>query len=286
MEMRMPQFGDRVQRMEGRMVGVRDLGILQLMARDIRSVAQSGEGNSDPTGEALKRALSRAASATDPARGRIESIEAMRIRLSLDHRILEIIDFGAGTPESNWTEAEMNAGVKRTAMVSQAVLASCPERWGLFLFHLIREVKPERCLELGTGLGVSAAYQALALEMNGRGHLYTLEGALELAAMAVTNLRELDLARATVIPGRFRGNLEKVLEAHGLFDYAFIDGHHDEKATVEYFELILPRLSAGAILVFDDIAWSAGMARAWRTIREHPRISYSSDLTSTGIVRI
>jgi predicted O-methyltransferase YrrM len=264
------------------------LEFLLLIARDVESTMQSSEGNSDPTGEALKRALSRAAgkNATDPARERFERIEALRIRLSQDHNILGITDFGAGTRDSKRTEAEMNAGVKRTAAVSQAVLASCPERWGLFLFHLIREVKPERCLELGTCLGISAAYQALALEMNGRGHLYTLEGAPELAAMATTNLRELNMARTTVIPGRFRGSLEVVLAAHGPFDYAFIDGHHDEKATVEYFELILPQLSAGAILLFDDITWSAGMARAWRTIREHPRISYSSDLTSMGIVRI
>jgi len=104
--------------------------------------------------------------------------------------------------------------------------------------------------------------------------------------MAATNLRALDIARATVVPGRFRDSLETVLEANELFDYVFIDGHHDEKATVEYFELIRPRLSVGALLVFDDIAWSAGMTRAWRTIREHPRISYSSDLISMGIVRI
>jgi predicted O-methyltransferase YrrM len=259
----------------------------KLTARDVKSIVRSSEGNLDPTGETLKRALSRAATknATDP-RGRMERIEAMRIRLSQDHSTYEITDLDARTPESKWTDVEMNKGVKRTATVSRAVLASCPERWGLFLFHLIREVKPERCLELGTCLGVSAAYQALALEINGHGHLYTLEGLPELAAMAATNLRELDMARATVIPGRFRGSLEKVLEVNGLFNYAYIDGHHDEKATVEYFELILPRLSAGAILVFDDITWSAGMARAWRTIRDHPHVSYSSDLTSRGIVRI
>jgi len=270
------------------MVSLRDLEVLELMARGVKSTVRSSEENSDPTDEALKRALSRTAgkNATDPARGRVERIEAMRTRLSQDHSILEITDFGAGTPEPKWTGAEMNAGIKRTATVSQAVLASCPERWGLFLFHLIREVKPERCLELGTCLGVSAAYQALALEMNDRGHLYTLEGAPELAAMAATNLRALDIARATVVPGRFRDSLETVLEANELFDYVFIDGHHDEKATVEYFELIRPRLSVGALLVFDDIAWSAGMTRAWRTIREHPRISYSSDLISMGIVRI
>src|SRR5215204_1409803 len=48
-------------------------------------------------------------------------------------------------------------------------------RSGQLLFRLVREFAPTSCLELGTCIGVSAAFQAAALELNGAGHLLTLE---------------------------------------------------------------------------------------------------------------
>jgi predicted O-methyltransferase YrrM len=43
-------------------------------------------------------------------------------------------------------------------------------------------------------------------------------------------------------------------------DFAFIDGHHDERATVAYFQQMKPSLSPGAVVLFYDIKWSSGMA--------------------------
>src|SRR5688572_21226429 len=44
---------------------------------------------------------------------------------------------------------------------------SIPSVWGRFLMRLVRELAPRSCLELGTGFGLSTAYQAAALELNG-----------------------------------------------------------------------------------------------------------------------
>lgn len=44
-----------------------------------------------------------------------------------------------------------------------------------FLYALVRLVKPERVLELGTGRGVSARFIAAALAENGHGELTTVE---------------------------------------------------------------------------------------------------------------
>ncbi len=46
---------------------------------------------------------------------------------------------------------------------------------GEFLYGLVRVTKPERILETGTNLGISAAFMALGLEQNGSGYLTTIE---------------------------------------------------------------------------------------------------------------
>ena len=66
-------------------------------------------------------------------------------------------------------------------------------------------------------------------------------------------------------------------------DYAFIDGHHDEKATISYFEKVMPHLSKNAILVFDDISWSDGMRRAWKHIEKNKLIKISLNLGVVGV---
>jgi predicted O-methyltransferase YrrM len=66
-------------------------------------------------------------------------------------------------------------------------------------------------------------------------------------------------------------------------DYAFIDGHHDEKATVQYFDQMYPHLSSRSMVVFDDIDWSPGMQRAWKEIEKNPRVSLAVDLGPVGV---
>ena len=51
-----------------------------------------------------------------------------------------------------------------------------------------------------------------------------------------------------------------------------IDGHHDEQATIAYFEKFIPYLSKNSIIVFDDISWSDGMRRAWNTIEKNEMV--------------
>ena len=66
-------------------------------------------------------------------------------------------------------------------------------------------------------------------------------------------------------------------------DFAFIDGHHDEDATLSYFHQVLSSLSEHSVLVFDDIRWSAGMAGAWRAIVAHEHVELSLDLGKVGL---
>lgn len=60
-------------------------------------------------------------------------------------------------------------------------------------------------------------------------------------------------------------------------------GHHDYAPTLAYFHQILPYASDGALLVFDDIHWSPGMAQAWEEIQADSRVEISVDLSAMGL---
>lgn len=59
------------------------------------------------------------------------------------------------------------------------------------LHSLVRVTKPQRVLELGTGMGVSARFIADALQDNGSGHLWSIEPREQLREEAATLLADL-----------------------------------------------------------------------------------------------
>ncbi len=215
----------------------------------------------------------------------ITRIEELRTRLNTAPQPLELIDYGAGSTDGHASAEEMYRGrAVKTTVAELSRSSSKPFLWAHLLFRLIREFQPERCLELGTCLGVSAAYQSAALKLNGKGELVTLEGADVLARMSAEHLRSLDLDNVHVVVGRFQDTLERVLEERGPFSYAFIDGHHDEQATLEYFDRIMPRLTEPSVIVFDDISWSDGMRRAWSKITSTEQVRIAVGLRAVGVV--
>lgn len=68
---------------------------------------------------------------------------------------------------------------------------SIPDAMGRYLFALVRALRPKICLEIGTGVGISAAYIIAALAMNREGILWTLEGDADRLALARQHLRAL-----------------------------------------------------------------------------------------------
>jgi predicted O-methyltransferase YrrM len=214
----------------------------------------------------------------------ISKIEALRESLVSSSVKVTIKDFGAGSSTDRLTAEEMNEGrqvVKTIGDICKNV--SKLYKWDLLLFKLIREFRPTVCLELGTALGFSAAYQAAAGKLNDQGKVITLEGSESLVILARENLASLGLKEVSIVLGRFQDTLNNVLIENTPLDFVFIDGHHDEHATIDYFKQIKPHLSDNAIIVFDDISWSPGMERAWKVIKKDTNIKASVDLTDLGI---
>ncbi|OAV65795.1 putative O-methyltransferase [Bacteroidales bacterium Barb6] len=217
----------------------------------------------------------------------INKIEKIRTNLNADKTPVSIVDFGAGKPDSKRSEEVMVEGITHSATIAETCkIASKPPVWALLLFKLIREFKPQTAIELGTCLGISASYQAVAQRINQQGRLITLEGSGEIAELAKKNFESLRLDNVSVITGRFNDTLPAILETNHPIDYVFIDGHHDEQATVAYFENLLPYLSPQSLLVFDDISWSKGMRKAWEKIIRDKNVKLAVDLKMVGICLI
>lgn len=162
---------------------------------------------------------------------------------------------------------------------------SVPRVWGRLLMRLVRELEPRSCIELGTAFGVSASYQAAALELNGAGSLLTLDREPQLIPIARETLDALRLSdRVELEVGPVGDTLAGAAARVAPIDYAYIDAEHTEEATVFNFETLLPQLADGAVVVVDDIKVDAEMQRAWNAIRSNERIAVALGLRRFGIV--
>lgn len=223
-----------------------------------------------PTADLLRRELGRPLQPAE--RDWVQRIEGVRTELARrEDRVPFEVPGEAGGP------GDREVGeLCRTASQSPG--------WARMLFRLLRAIRPERCLELGTCLGISASYQAAGLRLNGEGSLVTVEGHPAVAAQAGETLAGLGLADLVDLRvGWFHDVLDDVVAEIGRLDYAYVDGHHQGAATLDYFARMQPALSRGATVVFDDIRWSSDMRDAWREIAAHPRTRDALDLGRLGI---
>ncbi|HVX49454.1 MAG TPA: class I SAM-dependent methyltransferase [Chitinophagaceae bacterium] len=200
------------------------------------------------------------------------SIETLRKRLKQDDTLLTIEDFGAGS--------RVNSSTQRTVS-SIAKAALKPKKFSRLFFRLVNYYQPASVIELGTSLGITSAYMASA---NPSAKVVTMEGAKEVAAVARRNFASLGLENIAIAEGNFDETLPAVLQPFAGIDFAFVDGNHRKRPTLEYFEQLLSKSHENTILIFDDIHWSAEMEEAWHVIQQHERVTLTIDLFFIGIV--
>lgn len=121
---------------------------------------------------------------------------------------------------------------------------------GRLLSFVSRMIKPARILEVGTYTGYSALCMAEGLTAGGK--LHTIDHNPELEDFA---------ARYFKMAGREKQIIQHVGEAMDVipllqesFDLVFLDA--DKKNYVPYFDLILPKLRTGGVILADNVLWS------------------------------
>lgn len=198
-------------------------------------------------------------------------IETTRRSMIRSSTVIDFEDFGTGRHSGKRAISEIASRTARNAKYSR------------FLYRLLYHLKPVYNLELGTGTGITAMYQAAALTPDNP--LHTIEGSPRLAEVAEFNAAQCGLADRIVFhAGTFEQVLPQLLSSFPRVDYAYIDGNHSYAPTLQYFEQLLTKVHPYTVLVFDDIHWSEEMKNAWAFIKNHPSVSLTVDIFAFGIV--
>ena len=201
-----------------------------------------------------------------------EKVETLRHQMMKDKTVIPVQDFGAGSI--------YDKGAGRT-ICSIAANSAKSKKYGQLLYRMVKFYKPGNILELGTSLGITTTYLAMA---NPGAKVITLEGANAVASVAKKNLELFKITNVDLIEGNFEDTLAPVISRMSFVEFAFIDGNHRREPTERYFQQILPKITHNTILVFDDIHWSSEMEKAWDVIQKHPSVQCSVDLFFMGII--
>lgn len=136
-------------------------------------------------------------------------------------------------------------------------------------------------LELGTSLGLGTAAMASAAPSH---TVHTVEAIDALEPVERRVWTDLNLTNIRRHAGRFEEVIGALRPAGGAWGLIYIDGDHTEEATLRLVDRLWETSDEQTVLVLDDIHWSPGMERAWRTIRADERFTLSLDLHRLGIL--
>ncbi|MBL0127082.1 MAG: class I SAM-dependent methyltransferase [Flavobacteriales bacterium] len=203
-----------LQRWYGNMMAV------QRGTRIIKAIASSPY----PQGAAIAHAV--ASIGQMPAGGELEDINAIEAqRRKYLSRNDQLVDgtLGDGGLYDNEVTIREAFGVSKSPKPA------------IFLYMLIRALKPSTVLELGTNTGISSAFIASALKRNGEGRVVTLDASSYRQRLAREMHQNLGLTNVSYVNGLFTDTLDSVLSDMREIDLAFIDGHHLYQPTLDYF---------------------------------------------------
>jgi len=194
-------------------------------------------------------------------------LKAYRNSLLQNKNTIEVSDFGAGSRVFKSNTRAINQIAKNAGIsIKRAEL----------LFRIVRYFQPTTILEIGTSLGLATVAISLG---NKKATIITLEGCLNTMTIALQNLTNIEFVNT-----KFEDYLSDDQLSIVNYQLIYFDGNHSKKATLDYFELLLPTITNESIWIFDDIHWSAEMQEAWEHIKNHPKVTVTIDTFQWGIV--
>ena len=199
-----------------------------------------------------------------------DELDKIRKQLLNTQQSIEVTDLGAGSKKMGNT--------RKVADMAKHSVAN--KKHSELLFRLTNFFKPESILELGTSLGLSALYMAKAA---GNANIITIEGCPNTYNFTKQLIEKCEIKNIELINSSFDAAFETTLK-NKTIDVAYIDGNHTYEATIKYFNQLLERTHENSVLIFDDIYWTDGMAKAWGEIKANPAVTISIDLYKVGLI--
>ena len=207
-----------------------------------------------------------------------ETLKSYRKSLLENKNTIEVTDFGAGSRVFKSNTREISK-IAQTAGIT-------PKNAEL-LFRIIRYFQPKSILEIGTSLGLATSALSLG---NEKAKIITLEGCPNTQKQAQVQLQSRSFGTNSnfqnieFINTEFSSYFKNLHLSPITHHLIYFDGNHSKKATLDYFEALLPTISNDSVWIFDDIHWSADMEEAWEIIKNHPKVSVTIDTFQWGIV--
>ena len=210
-----------------------------------------------------------------------------RKSLLQNNNTIEVTDFGVGSKVFK-SNIRVIATIAKTAGIS-------PKRAEL-LFRIVNYLQPESILEIGTSLGLATSALSLgSRSVVSTATIITLEGCPETAKIAQLQFQNFNCNNVESIVTAFNFYLGKQTSSPDTttenfklntehFSLIYFDGNHTKKATLEYFDLLLPTITNETVWIFDDIHWSKEMEETWEIIKTHPKVTVTIDTFQWGLV--
>ncbi|MES2806265.1 MAG: class I SAM-dependent methyltransferase [Bacteroidota bacterium] len=203
-------------------------------------------------------------------------LKKYRNSLLANNNTIEVTDFGAGSKVFK-SNTRVISKIAKTAGIS-------PKRAEL-LFRITNYLQPDTILEIGTSLGLATSALSLGSRSVGiKAKIITLEGCPETAKQAQLQFQKFNFNTIRSEITEFSTYLQNCTLNTEHFSLIYFDGNHSKKATLDYFEVLLPTITNETVWIFDDIHWSPEMEEAWEIIKKHPKVTVTLDTFQWGLV--
>ncbi|MGN0235479.1 MAG: O-methyltransferase [Paludibacteraceae bacterium] len=193
-----------------------------------------------------------------------------------DTRTLRVVDYGTG--KTNETEDIRRICDIANSSLEKPMVAQFFFRWLVFLSQ--QSQKPLTIFELGSSLGITAAYMA---KPHSRNRVITFEGSEEIAKQAMQVWQRLGIPNIELAVGNIDGTLSRALSGKEV-DFAFVDANHTYEATMRYVKQLMKHTHSKSIIAIDDIHYSEEMERAWHELQQSPQVTTTMDFLYVGVL--
>ena len=170
-------------------------------------------------------------------------------------------------------ELEVQSQLEKTRQISiesqDRMLAITKETGELFNM-ILHMKKAKNMLEIGTSTGYSTLWCADAIK-NQSGKIITIEQNPSKVKRAKNNFHKANLEEFIIILEgiaiQILRELESNKEYNEYFDFVLIDA--DKENVIEYFDLVLPMVSKGGIIVTDNMLYPEKYQETMKKLSDH-----------------
>jgi predicted O-methyltransferase YrrM len=183
-------------------------------------------------------------------------------------KLISITDLGAGSKK---------LGAERK-VCDIAKFSGSRGKYGRLLYNLCRYFEVKKILELGTSVGVGTAAMRFGAST---AEITTIDACGNTQQVAIEHWAEQGVTIDKAIHTSFS---DHILGDLNVYDFIYIDGHHDGDALQNYINLLQKNCTNETVILVDDIHWSQSMQNAWTKLIKDQRFNVSIELFRMGFL--